>query len=157
MSLAFGIFGHKEIKLCLESLIPIPFLIIEKAIITFQNIHEFMHGSYFTSKGCNAPRRVEKWIQWIPPIKGRFKLNFVGLRINNISASGWVIRDFSETIKMTGSRHLGNCLNTIAECVALRDGVVAVECNGFLNLKIEGDSKLRDLSTCECNMWFLRI
>ena len=29
--------------------------------------------------------------QWIPPINGRFKVNLDGSRINNISASGWVI------------------------------------------------------------------
>ena len=88
---------------------PNPFLIIEKATLTFQNLIEFMNGSCFDSEGCNIPRRVEKWIKWIPPINGRFKLKFDGSQINNISDSGWVIRDTNETIKMVGSRHLGNC------------------------------------------------
>ena len=45
--------------------------------------------------------------------------------INNISISGWVIRDSIGIIKMTESRHLGNVSILTAECVALRDGVLA--------------------------------
>ena len=86
--------------------------------------------------------RVEKWIRWIPPINGRFKLKFDGSRINNISASGWVIRDTNETIKMVESRYLDNASIINTECVALRDGVLAAILNGFFNLKIEGDFKV---------------
>ena len=46
-------------------------------------------------------------------------------RINNISVSGWVIRDSNGIIKMTGNRHLGNVSILTTECVALRDGVLA--------------------------------
>ena len=80
-----------------------PFLIIEKATITFQNLLEFIGHSYLNNKGRNVPRRVEKWIRWISSINGRFKLNFDGSRINNISASGWVIRDSNGSIKMARS------------------------------------------------------
>ena len=43
---------------------------------------------------------------------------------------------------MAGSRHLGNALIIIAQCVALRDGVLAARLNGFFNLKIERDYKV---------------
>ena len=39
---------------------PNPFLIIEKATLTFQNLNEFMSGSCFSNEGCNIPRRIEK-------------------------------------------------------------------------------------------------
>ena len=104
---------------------PNPFLVIEKATSTFQNLHEFINDTYLSNDEHFVPRKVEKWIRWIPPINGRFKLNFDGSRINNITASSWVIRDSNGTIKIAGSRHLGNASIIIVECVALRDGVLA--------------------------------
>ena len=62
--------------------------------------------------------------------------------MNNISALGWVIRDSNETIKIARSRHLGNASIIIAECVALRDDVLASIYNGFTNFEIEGNSKI---------------
>ena len=53
---------------------------------------------------------------WIPPINEIFKLNFNGLRINNISVSGWVIRDSNGIIKVAGSSHLGNASIIIRMC-----------------------------------------
>ena len=79
----------------------------------------------------SVPRKVEKWITWIPPINVRFKLNFVSSRINNISA-----------IKIAGNKHLGNVSIIIAQCVALRDDILVAIYNGFTNLEIEGDSKV---------------
>ena len=121
---------------------PNPFLIIKKSTLTFQNLNEFMNESCFDSDGCNIPRRVEKWKRCIPPINERFKLNFDGSRINGISSSRWVIRDTNETIKIVGSRHLGNVLIITVECVALRDGVLAVRLNDLFNLEIERDFKV---------------
>ena len=114
------------------------FLIIEKVTLTFKNLNGFMNEYCFNSEGCNIPRIVEKLIH---PINEILKLNFDGSKINNISASGWVIRDTNGTIKMTGSRHLGNESIITIKCVALRYGVLATRLNGFFNLKIEGDSK----------------
>ena len=44
-----------------------------------------MNDDYPTNEGRNVPRKVERWI---PPINERFKLNFDGSKINNISALG---------------------------------------------------------------------
>ena len=43
---------------------------------------------------------------------------------------------------MEESGHLGNASIIITDCVALRDGVVVAKNNGFLNLEIEGNSKV---------------
>ena len=116
---------------------PNPFLIIEKATSTFQNLHELISETYLSNEEHFVPCKVEKGIRWIPPINGRFKLNFDGSRINNTSALGWVIRDFNGTINIARSRHLSNVLIIIAEFVALRNGVLVAIYNGFTNLEIK--------------------
>ena len=45
-------------------------------------------------------------------------------------------------IKMAKSKHLANNSIIIVECMALRHGILATKNNGFLNLKIEGNSKV---------------
>ena len=118
------------------------FIIIEKTTLTFKICNEFMNEFCFNSEGSNIPCIVEKWIRWIHQINGIFKLNFDGSMINNINASGWVIRDTNGFIKMTGSIHLDNASIITVECVALRYGVLAAILNGFFNLEIERDSKV---------------
>ena len=85
---------------------------------------------------------MEEWIRWIPPINNRFKLNFDGSRVQNISALGWVIRDSNGIIKMAACNHIGNSSIIVVECMALRDGMLAAKKKCFLNLDIEGDSKI---------------
>ena len=53
---------------------------------------------------------VEKLIHWIPLINGRYKLNFDGLRVQD-----------------RAGRHLANVSIIIEECMALRDGVLAIK------------------------------
>ena len=72
-------------------------------------------------------------------MNGRFKLNFDGSRVESKSASGWVIRDSNGIIKMAACRHLGNTSIILAECLALRDDILAAKNNGFVSLEIEGD------------------
>ena len=43
---------------------------------------------------------------------------------------------------MAASRHISNVLIIIAECMALKDDMLAAKNNEFLNLQIEGDSKI---------------
>ena len=45
---------------------PIPFLIIEKTILIFQNHNNFTNRSCFDSEGCNILSKVTKLIRWIP-------------------------------------------------------------------------------------------
>ena len=76
------------------------FLIIKKAYSMFQCLHALMSNDYPDNEGRNVSRKVKKWIRWIPQINRRFKLIFDGLRINNINALGWVIRDSNGIIKI---------------------------------------------------------
>ena len=64
---------------------------------------------------------MAKWIHWIPPINNKFKLNFDGSRVQNISALRWVIRDSNDIIKLAACRHIGNSSIIVVECVILRD------------------------------------
>ena len=43
---------------------------------------------------------------------------------------------------MIGSRHIGNVLIIIIKCMTLRDDILAIKNNKFLNLEIEGDLKI---------------
>ena len=40
---------------------------------------------------------------------------------------------------MAACRHIGNSSIIVAECMTLRDGMLAAKRKGFLNLEIEGD------------------
>ena len=72
-------------------------------------------------------------------VNNRFKLNFDGSIVQNISVLGWVIRDSNSIIKMVACRQIGNSSIIVAECMVLRYDILAVKKKGFLNLEIEGD------------------
>ena len=63
-------------------------------------------------------------------------LDFDGFRIKDVSVSGWVIKDSNGIVKMNGNKHLSNALIIIAECITMRDDVLAGRDNGFLNMEI---------------------
>ena len=86
----------------------------------------------------NVPQIVEEWIRWISPINGKFKLNFNGLNIENKSISIWVIRDSNNTIKMVVSRHI----SYTSIIMVLRDDMLTVKNNKFLNLEINNDLRI---------------
>ena len=56
-----------------------------------------------------------------------------------LQGSGWVIKDSYGIIKMAACRHIGNPSIILAECMALRDDILATKNNGFVSLEIEGD------------------
>ena len=87
---------------------PNPFLVIEKATLITQNLQEYNFDPNLHNEGRNVSRTVEKWISLIPPINNRFKLNFDGSRVQNISGLRWVIRNSNGIIKMATCRHIGN-------------------------------------------------
>ena len=73
------------------------------------------------------------------PINNRFKLNFDGSIVQNISVLRWVIRDSNSIIKMAACRQIGYSSIIVVEFMVLRDDILAVKKKGFLNLEIEGD------------------
>ena len=109
--------NHRN-RVLFKKIQPNPFLVSEKATLVFQkNLQIVIGDSYLHNKWHKVLSMVEKWIRYIPPINGIFKLNFDGLRIQNRSSSRMVIRDSNGTIKMATSKHLGNTSIIIAECM----------------------------------------
>ena len=98
--------------------------------------------SYLLNEGCCVIRRVEKWVGWIPPINDRFKLNFDGSKVRNNSAIGWVIRDSNGILKNVTCKYIDNSSIIIIECMTLRDYILTVKNKSFLNLEVQGDSKI---------------
>ena len=66
----------------------------------------------------------------------------MSLRIKNVNVLGCVIRDSNETIKMVGTKHLDNASIINVEFMTLRNCVLAKKDNCFVNLEIEGNSKV---------------
>ena len=66
----------------------------------------------------------------------------MSLRIKDVNVLGWIIIDSNETIKMAGNKHLDNASIINVECMTLRNCVLAKRDNCFVNLEIEGNSKV---------------
>lgn len=54
----------------------------------------------------------------------------------------WVIKDFNGTIKMIASKHISNASIIIIKYIILRDDILTVWNNMFLNLDIKVDSRI---------------
>ena len=50
---------------------------------------------------------------------------------NNKKFSGWVIRDYNGTIKMTHSKHIGSVLIIIVKCMTLKDYILLLRIMSF--------------------------
>ena len=61
---------------------------MEKAILNFQNLQHYMINSYLQNERHKVSQMVEKWIIWILPINGRFKLNVYDSKIENKNILG---------------------------------------------------------------------
>ncbi|KAK9269792.1 hypothetical protein L1049_001570 [Liquidambar formosana] len=72
------------------------------------------------------------------------KLNFDGSRKHNQkkATGGFVIRDECGKVLVVASFNLGNASILVAECIALRNGLIKASQKGIRHLHIEGDFKL---------------
>ncbi|KAI5324042.1 hypothetical protein L3X38_033115 [Prunus dulcis] len=70
-------------------------------------------------------------IKWKPPPPDWMKLNFDGSVREHMAASGFVIRDWNGNVRLAGAKKLGQVLITVAECLALRDGLAHAINNGW--------------------------
>ncbi|ONI28918.1 hypothetical protein PRUPE_1G168800 [Prunus persica] len=68
--------------------------------------------------------------------------NFDGSVRNNVAASGFVIRDSDGHVLLAGAKNIGDNTISMAECMALRDGLAYAIHRGWQNILVEGDSKL---------------
>ncbi|KAL6293667.1 hypothetical protein ACE6H2_001809 [Prunus campanulata] len=81
-------------------------------------------------------------IKWKPPPLDWIKLNFDGSVRGNLAATGFVIRDWNGNVRLAGAKNSGQVSITVAECLALRDGLAHAIHNGWRKVLVEGDSKL---------------
>ncbi|VVA28953.1 PREDICTED: ribonuclease [Prunus dulcis] len=81
-------------------------------------------------------------IKWKPPPCNWVKLNFDGSVRGALAATGFVIRDWNGHVRLAGAKNLGQISITVAECLALRDGLAHAIHNGWRKVVAEGDSKL---------------
>ncbi|CAL2267034.1 unnamed protein product [Prunus armeniaca] len=70
------------------------------------------------------------------------QLNFDGSVRNNLAASGFVICDSDGHVLLTGAKNIGDNTISVAECMALRDGLAYAIHRGWRNILVEGDPKL---------------
>ncbi|KAL6288191.1 hypothetical protein ACE6H2_012581 [Prunus campanulata] len=70
------------------------------------------------------------------------KLNFDGSICNNSAASGFVIRNSDGHVLLAEAKNIGDNTISVAECMALRDGLAYATHRGWRNTVVEGDSKL---------------
>ncbi|PRQ39203.1 putative ribonuclease H-like domain-containing protein [Rosa chinensis] len=82
-------------------------------------------------------------IRWAPPQEGSVKLNFDGsVDGSNMAAARFVIRDHSGFPIVAGSRKIGFSSVPVAECSALKDGLLQALHSNLSKISVEGDSKL---------------
>ncbi|CAL9019657.1 unnamed protein product [Prunus brigantina] len=81
-------------------------------------------------------------IKWQPPPLDWIKVNFDGSVRGTLAATGFVIRDWNGNVRLAGAKNSGQVSITVAECLALRDGLAHAIHNGWRKILVEGDSKL---------------
>ncbi|BFG15997.1 hypothetical protein CerSpe_022710 [Prunus speciosa] len=81
-------------------------------------------------------------IKWKPPSLDWIKVNFDGSVRGNLAATGFVIRDWNGNVRLASAKNSGQMSITVAECLALRDGLAHAIHNGWRKILVEGDSKL---------------
>ena len=111
-------------------------LCAEWRIRTCMSVDHIKQGSFFTPPNKNL------FIRWHPPTPGAVKLNFDGSRQGHSAAGGFIIRDWRGEILLMGASNYGDTSVLMAECRALRDGLVAARNYAFSNLVIEGDNSM---------------
>ncbi|CAL8155365.1 unnamed protein product [Prunus armeniaca] len=61
---------------------------------------------------------------------------------SNLAATGFVIRDWNGNVRLAGATNSGQVSITVAECLALWDGLAHAIHNGWRKILVEGNSKL---------------
>lgn len=84
----------------------------------------------------------EQLIRWDKPAGEFIKINFDGSKVRDQAAGGFVIRNWRGHFIQAGAFQIGDASITVAEAIAVRNGVQAAVQAGFKNIHIEGDSKV---------------
>ncbi|XP_004308642.1 PREDICTED: putative ribonuclease H protein At1g65750-like [Fragaria vesca subsp. vesca] len=89
-----------------------------------------------------GPQQPPEVITWLSPPNKTVKINFDGSVSSNSAASGAIIRDSKGNPILASTRNLGSTSVPVAEATALRDSLLSVKEKGFIDVVVEGDSKL---------------
>lgn len=96
---------------------------------------EYQHQKFKRVKGPKAHLHIK----WKAPPWGWVNLNFDGYVRNNSAASGFVIRNSDSHVLLAGAKNIGDNTISVAECMALRDGLAYAIHRGWGNILVEGD------------------
>ncbi|KAL6194464.1 hypothetical protein ACLB2K_035548 [Fragaria x ananassa] len=95
-----------------------------------------------TKRSSLALLEILETIKWIPYASNWFKLNFDNSVTFNSSVVGFVIRDSAGFPIVSGARKLHNSYVPQAECIALKEGLIAAKRRNCNQIEVEGDSSL---------------
>ncbi|CAA6655179.1 unnamed protein product [Spirodela intermedia] len=89
-------------------------------------------------------------VRWTPPRAGQWKLNVDGASQGNPGSSGGggILRDSTGCILFAFSNFYNMQTNTVAEAMAIRDGLFLCEEQNITNIVLESDSKCSGHVTC---------
>ena len=103
-----------------------------------------LHGMDYWKPNHIAKPKIERKldIKWHPSPIGWVKMNIDGSVQEWRGSTGFVIRDNDGHVLLDGAKNTGESKITVAEGIALRDGLVHALNHGWRNLIVEGHSKL---------------
>ncbi|ONI16518.1 hypothetical protein PRUPE_3G103800 [Prunus persica] len=81
-------------------------------------------------------------VKWNRPPLGWVKFNFDGYVHNNSATIGFIIGNSDGHALLARAKKIGEVTITVAECLALRDGLAYMVHNGWGKVLVEGDSKI---------------
>ncbi|ONH91666.1 hypothetical protein PRUPE_8G128400 [Prunus persica] len=90
---------------------------------------------YQTQYRIKLLRRIWLLLDWV-------KVNFDGSVRSNLATTGFVICDWNGNVRLADTKNSGQVSFTVAECLALRDGLAHAIHKGWQKILMEGDSKL---------------
>ena len=81
-------------------------------------------------------------IRWQLPAGGAVKLNCDGAKSSRGASAGFVLRNWTGSFIMAGTRYLAHAPILVAEVTAIRDGLKAALEAGYRHIEVEGDNQV---------------
>ncbi|XP_004305406.1 PREDICTED: putative ribonuclease H protein At1g65750-like [Fragaria vesca subsp. vesca] len=92
--------------------------------------------------GGGISQTTPSTIRWLPPHNNFIKINFDGSVQGRSAVGGFVFRNSDGNVILAAAKGLGSTTIPTAEATALRDNLVKARDRGYMNVQVEGDSKL---------------
>lgn len=116
---------------------------VDPFLIAISTAREFHYGMTVAKAVNGIKGRVEdRWVRWIPPIAGWYKLNCDGARDvrTGVACSGGIVRDSSGQWCIGYSHNVGHCSALEAELWGILQGLRISIQKAFHKLHVERDS-----------------